>query len=298
MIKFIRDWTLPLAMVLGAACYKIVGYIPFLPPLLIFCILLFTFSKISYKEIRISAMHLWLLLIEIGGAIALYYIVAPFDRVVAQGVMICFLCPTATAAAVVTSKLKGDVANVSTYTLLCNTAVAVVVPLLFPIIAPESSSPDFLLGFYTIMKKIFPLLILPFLIAQFAQKFMPKFNDLLVKCNSASFYLWALALVVSIGLLIDSMVQNPLNSLTVLYIAIGSLLSSIAQFYIGHKIGVKYNSPVAGTQGLGQKNTILAIWICNHYLNPISALAPGFYLFWQNIYNSYQMHRQRKLDNL
>jgi len=45
---------------------------------------------------------------------------------------------------------------------------------------------------------------------------------------------------------------------------------------------------------LGQKNTILAIWMAQMYLNPISSIAPGAYVLWQNIINSYQVWLHRK----
>ena len=121
-------------MLVGALGYKVMGYLSFITPYLIFTMLLLTFSKISLRDLRPRLSHLYLLCIEIIGAIAIYYLLAPFDPIVAQGMMICIICPTATAAAVVTSKLGGNVASITTYTLLCNIAVAFVIPILFPII--------------------------------------------------------------------------------------------------------------------------------------------------------------------
>ena len=132
MLKFLKDWTLPIAMVVGGVGYKVMGYISFLSPILIFCMLLLTFCKISLKDIHFNTNHIWLLLIEIFGAVLIYYIVSPFNEIVAQGMMVCIICPTATAAAVVTGKLHGNVASITTYTLLCNIAVAIAVPLIFP----------------------------------------------------------------------------------------------------------------------------------------------------------------------
>jgi BASS family bile acid:Na+ symporter len=51
---------------------------------------------------------------------------------------------------------------------------------------------------------------------------------------------------------------------------------------------------VAGGQGLGQKNTVLAIWMAQTFLNPISSIAPGAYVLWQNMFNSWQVWRARK----
>ena len=54
---------------------------------------------------------------------------------------------------------------------------------------------------------------------------------------------------------------------------------------------------ISGAQGLGQKNTVLAIWMAMTYLNPLSSVAPAAYVAWQNTINSWQLYRhQRKID--
>lgn len=61
------------------------------------------------------------------------------------------------------------------------------------------------------------------------------------------------------------------------------------QFYAGRKIGSVYGDKVSGAQGLGQKNTVLAIWMALTYLHPIASVAPASYVVWQNIINSTQI---------
>ena len=60
------------------------------------------------------------------------------------------------------------------------------------------------------------------------------------------------------------------------------------------RIGRKHGEPVAGTQSLGQKNTVFAIWMGYTFLNPVTALAGGFYSLWHNLVNSWQLWRVRK----
>jgi len=69
----------------------------------------------------------------------------------------------------------------------------------------------------------------------------------------------------------------------------------IAQFIIGRRIGRRYGDRVAGAQGLGQKNTVLAVWMAVTYLNPIASIAPAAYIAWQNTINSVQIYlKERK----
>ena len=76
--------------------------------------------------------------------------------------------------------------------------------------------------------------------------------------------------------------------------ALLALLVCGLQFITGRRIGRRFRDKVAGAQGLGQKNTILAIWMAQTYLNPVSSVAPAFYVVWQNIVNSYQLWLRRR----
>ena len=289
-------------------------------------------------SLRPRLSHLYLLIIEIIGAIAIYYLLAPFDPIVAQGMMICIICPTATAAAVVTGKLGGNVASITTYTLLCNIAVAFVIPALFPLITPECSpileestitraahysSPilggegisalnfctkdsktfdsqfsilnsQFLPAFLHIMGRIFPLLICPFLLAQLIRWLLPKINAKLTSISGLAFYMWAIALTIAMGMTVRSLIEEPTDTHTLILLSIGSLIACLFQFFTGKAIGKASNDTIACGQSLGQKNTILAIWICSAYLNPVTALAPGLYVIWQNFFNSTQLYLARK----
>ena len=300
-MNILKNWTLPIAMLVGALGYKVMGYLSFITPYLIFTMLLLTFSKISLHDLRPRLSHLYLLCIEIVGAIAIYYILAPFDQIVAQGVMICIICPTATAAAVVTGKLGGNVASITTYTLLCNIAVAFVIPALFPIITNSSLNSQFsilnsqfLPAFLHIMGRIFPLLICPFLLAQLIRLIAPKINSKLTSISGLAFYMWAIALTIAMGMTVRSLIEEPTDITTLIYLSLGSLIACLFQFFTGKAIGKSTNDTIACGQSLGQKNTILAIWICSAYLNPVTALAPGLYVIWQNIFNSTQLYLARK----
>ena len=77
-------------------------------------------------------------------------------------------------------------------------------------------------------------------------------------------------------------------------IALLSLVACVGQFYLGRKIGGKYGDKISGAQGLGQKNTVLAIWMALTYLSPITSIGPASYIIWQNSINSYQLYLKEK----
>ena len=99
---------LPLAMLSGAFFYEFFQQLAFLTPYLIFSMLFITYCKLSFRDLRFSPLHLWLLLIQIAGSVLIYGLLVWFDPILAQGMMICVLAPTATAAAVITGMLGGS----------------------------------------------------------------------------------------------------------------------------------------------------------------------------------------------
>jgi BASS family bile acid:Na+ symporter len=131
------------------------------------------------------------------------------------------------------------------------------------------------------------------------ERIAPYLHGQIRKRQSLSFYLWALALTVVIAKTISFIIDQPTSGFWV-EISVGGCALAIClfQFYIGRKIAGHYHKTVTGGQGLGQKNTVLAIWMSQSYLNPIASIGPGAYVIWQNIVNSYQLwRRQHKSDS-
>lgn len=294
MFKLIKDWMLPLAMLTGALAYPAISYISFLTPYLIFSMLLLTFCKLSPRDLHVYPAHIWLLLIQLVGCLAVYFLVKLFHPVVGEGALICVLAPTATAAAVITGMLGGNVAFLASYVFLCNVGVAVAAPFLFSLLGTHSEMP-FFESFFYICRQVGPLLILPLAVAWLMQYFAPKLHRKLLGIHYLAFYLWAVALVIVTGNTVKflRMQQNPDYTVEI-SLALVSLVICVGQFLLGRRIGRHYGDPISSGQGLGQKNTILAIWMAQVYLNPLSSVAPAAYVLWQNIINSWQLWKKRK----
>lgn len=285
---------LPLAMLTGAVTYPLISRFVFLTPYLIFTMLLLAFCKLSPREIHIRPAHIQLLSIQLAGCLAVYGVVWLFHPVVAQGALVCVLAPTATAAAVITGMLGGNTGFLTSYLLLCNTGVALTAPVLFSLMGTHTDMP-FIESFLHICRQVAPILLLPLLIAWLIRYFTPAVHRKLVGLHGLSFYLWAFALTLVTGSTVNFLVkQEATDYMAEISMAIVSLVICVAQFLTGRCIGRRYGDPVSAGQGLGQKNTILAIWMAQTYLNPVASVAPAAYVLWQNIINSYQLWRKRK----
>lgn len=283
-------------MTTGILLYRYVGNLAFITPYLIAVMLFFTYCNINFKDIRFTRLHLWLILIQVIGSIALYLVLAPINVLIAQGIMICVLAPTATSAPVITGMLGGSVESLTAYSLLSNLMVVVVSPLLFAIIGNVDST-SFLHSVWIIFEKVALLLFLPLFCALLLEHFAPRAHFYVKRMRSASFYLWGIALVIITGKTVLFIVnQGKADYFEEILIAIGACIICVTQFVLGRRLGRINNDTIAGGQGLGQKNTILAIWMAQTYLNPVSSLGPGAYILWQNLVNSFQVWKNR--DNL
>lgn len=294
MVKKIKPYMMPIAITVGAIFYKFFDTLSFLTPYLIFVMLFLTYCNLKLNQMRLSRLHLWLILIQVLGSLGVYLLLAPVNIILAQGAMICVLAPTGTAAPVITGMLKGNVASLTAYSLVSNMCVALAAPVIFSLVGSYQHLP-FLDSFLAISQRIIVLLFFPFGLAMLLQKFTPSVTAKIGSFSGLSFYLWSLALCVVTGrTVVFILKQNGSSHVIEVLVALVALLMCIVQFAVGRGIGKHYDDTVAGGQGLGQKNTILAIWMAQMYLNPIASIGPGAYVLWQNIINSYQVWLKRK----
>jgi BASS family bile acid:Na+ symporter len=172
--------------------------------------------------------------------------------------------------------------------------VILISPVFFSAVGEVEAS-SFSRSVWIIFQRVFLLLFLPFFCALIFQKLFPRIHSEAKKMKSVSFYLWAVALVIITGKTVQFIVgqENPDYKVEI-SIAIGAFIVCAGQFLAGRRLGRIYGNTVAGGQSLGQKNTVLALWMAQTYLNPISSIGPGTYVLWQNIVNSYQVWRNRK----
>ena len=310
-LQFLRDWSLPIAMLGGASAYLFYRELPlaegtgnlvseivsFLQPTLIFTMLFVTFCKVRIKELRPTRWHLWLLLFQMLLFIVISVIIGTFRgmspavRVLLEAAMMCLLCPTATAAAVITARLGGNSASLISYTMQINIAVALVAPLFLAMSHPVDGM-SLASSFMLILGKVFPLLLCPLLCAELVRRFMPRLHALLVnKGRNLPFYLWLVALSLAIAMTSRAIAHSHLSIWVMAAIAVVSLICCLVQFAFGRFIGRRNGEVIAGGQSLGQKNTVFAIWLAYTFLTPVTAIAGGFYSLWHNLVNTRQLYR-------
>ena len=192
----------------------------------------------------------------------------------------------------VTDKLGGSIAGIITYTIAINLAVAVLVPTFFPLIHPIEGH-TFMQAFWLILRKVFPLLILPALLALLVRYATPRLHRWIVRFKDAAFYIWAVSLCISITITVMHIHRSGCGLAVLLGIGLISLASCIIQFKLGHRVGRPFGDKVTPGQSFGQKNTVFMIWMGYTFLLPVTSVAGGLYCIWHNLYNSWQLYRNR-----
>ncbi|KUK78743.1 MAG: hypothetical protein XD92_0082 [Proteiniphilum acetatigenes] len=297
MQKFLEKYLLPVAMLLGFAFHRQLSILSPIIPWLLALMLFITYSRVRWADIQLTRFHYILLAIQYGGSALVYLVLRPFNDVLAQAAMICVLTATATSAPVVAGILGGSISMTAAYSIVSNLSVAFIAPIFLSLVGESGESVSFGTTFWHILLSVMPILVGPFLVTLIIRKSAPALHRKIYSAQILSFYLWAAALTIVIGNVTQYVkMQDDGNYTLEAAIAVVSLLICLAQFFFGRKIGRHFGRTVAGGQSLGQKNTVLAIWLTQTYLNPLATLGPGLYVLWQNLVNSWQIWKKKKSE--
>ena len=307
LLRFLKDWTLPVAMVVGTVVYLLFAFTPQLDgageffgpiisdifPLFMFLILFVTFCKVDFRRLRPVGWHLWVGAFQVVFVIMVVAAVLTFhiqgeNLILLEALLTCIIGPCAAAAAVVTAKLGGDLEEMTTYTFLSNLLTAVMVPVCFPLIDP-SVSMGFWHAFFLILYKVCLVLVVPMLLAYVVKHYMHRLHQWVVGVKDLSFYLWGFSLTIVTGTTVKNIVHADTTVAFLVVIALSGLMVCLLQFAVGRYVGHFFHRTQEAGQALGQKNTVFAIWIAYTYLNPISSVGPGCYILWQNVINSIEL---------
>lgn len=304
---------LPGAIVLGISLYLIYHFTPALHPmgrwlgfaasegqrLVIATLLFFQFVKISPHDLRLRSWHLGALAIQVLSFLLLSALVAFLQpgaaRMLLECAMLCLICPTASAAGVITDRLGGDLAGTVTYLVLINLAATFLIPLVIPLVNPSAT-----MGFWSyvghIALKVFPVLILPGLLAWLIRYTTHRLQRRLMRWSAHSFYVWGVGLTLAMVLATRALAHSRLGAGAITGIVLVSMACCFVQFFAGRRMGGRYVDRITAGQALGQKNTGFLIWLGYNYMTPVTSVAGGLYAIWQNLFNSWELYRKAHSD--
>ncbi len=200
------------------------------------------------------------------------------------------MTPTATSAPVITGLLKKRADYVTISTVTTNLYVAfTLAPLTALVIGGDIKINTPALAWKTIL-----LVGSPFLLSVILRSFFPMAADFIRKYKRFSFYLW-MVMLFTVCAQSSAYIckQEDLHFTILAEIFLLATIMCVINFGMGFILGWP-NFRRECSQALGQKNTMLMLWVGLSFFNPIVAIGPTFYVICHNIWNSWQLRRADK----
>lgn len=258
-IRFLKDWTLPVAIAVGTVCYLVFQSVSaldaagtvlapvfdFLLPLFVFLTLFITFCKIDFHQMRPHRWHCGVLvaqLILVGVVTGVCLMTGDEGdgefpcKLLFEALLTCIIGPSAAAAPVVVGKLGGNISTMTAFTLLSAFVSALLIPLVFPLLE-QTVHADFLSAFLIILRMVFVVLLLPLLLGWVVQHRAPSLARRIASIPNLGFYTWAVSLAITAGITVKNIIHSEATPVLLAAIAAASLLLCFVQFFIGRAIG-------------------------------------------------------------
>ena len=289
MKKHIRSISMIVAFLVGGLFHKQLAPLGAYLPASVALMLSITFLGIDVARLKPQRMHLWVLLgIQLIGmgfwgiARALGY------PVLAESLFFCGIAPVAIAAPVIVNLLRGNVEFTTTALVLSQIVFGLVTPLLMPFVVQVE-------GFcYTelaaeVAMQLGTVLGIPALVAIVLRWVYPPCKGWPARLRDVSLGIWIVNLTIIAGVGTQRVLDMDISWWNMLPMVLGSLVVCITGFVAGYKLGGRELKREC-SQCLGQKNTILTLYIASQwYVHPLAYIGPAFYVFFHNMANALQI---------
>lgn len=278
-------------MALGALFPQFHG-LSFLIQYLLMVMLFFSFLDIEFRVQTFQKSILWILFANVVVAFLSYAALASFDRTLALTAFMTAIAPTAIAAPVIMSFIKGHIEYVVAAVLVTNISSAIIIPVTLPYLLGAQTQLH--ISVWEVLEPVMIVMFVPLLLARLVS-YMPSGTQRFLRTGKRfSFAIWLLNLFLISANASSFLRQEDVNSLSILLmIALISLVLCIVNFGLGALLGGRQNWQEA-SQSLGQKNLSFVIWIALTFINPLVAMGPTFYILFHHLYNSWSIFRFEK----
>ena len=315
-LRFLRDWTLPVAIAAGTLSYLLFYLTPALDkagdwlgsifdtifPLSVFATLFVTYCKVDFHQMRPHRWHIGVLvaqtLLVIANVAAILCLPALTSagsegKLLLEAILTCIIAPSATAAPVIVGKLGGNISTMSAFTVISSFSQAIAIPIVFPLLE-QNPGLTFWAAFLTILKQLALVLVLPLILGWTVQHTAQRLHRWIAAKPNLSFYCWAFSLAITAGITVKNIVHSSASLHLLAAIAMLTLVVCFVQYALGRAVGRWLGEPLNSGQALFQKNTALSIWVSYMYLHPVASVGAGCYVLWQNVINSLEIWKYRR----
>lgn len=289
MKQHLRSVCMVLAFLVGGLLHAELAPLADWLPVGITLMLCITFIGLDTSQLKPTWMHLILLLVLQLMALFFWGIAAWAGYpVLAESLYYCAAAPVASAAPVIVSLLRGNTAFITTAMVLSQAVFGLITPILLPFVvdAPGLGYVDFLL---VVLYQLMLALGAPALISFLLRVCYPPCKQWAPRLRDYSLAIWIINLTIVSAAGTHRLLQMDYGWSDIWPIAFGALFICAFGFLFGYRLGYP-NLKRECSQALGQKNTILTLYIAGQpYATPLAYIGPAFYVFFHNIANAVQL---------
>lgn len=293
-----RAIIMPAAILLGIFLPQ-AHFLSAILPFSIGLMMILTFiEKISPQEhgvtFKIEAHAFLTSLVLCAALVGAYYAFGLSKALLLGGLIVC-LAPPANAAPAMTKILGGNPVLALKILIVGHLIACFTIPLIFGYFTGNSGE------YFAMSRRIFnsiqPIISIPLAIALGLRAFYPEIADKVENYQKYTLYIWCFNVFIIISRAsydIRSMGPEQLWRSGVFQeeLVLSAVLCGLL-FFLGWFFDRKHH-PIEGSQSMGQKNTMLVIWISQAYAGSVAALCPVFYVVWQNIVLSWMSRGKKK----
>ncbi len=289
MKRQLRSISMVIAFLVGGIFHKEIAPLTWFLPIGIAFMLSITFVGIDTKRLRPSWMHLWLLLaIEVIGLGAWGLALACGRPILAESLYYCGAAPVAAASPIIVNLLRGDLEFSTTAMLLSQAVFAVLTPFILPFVVHEPT-----MGYVEFMGvvagQIASVMVAPAVISIGLRWVYPPSKEWAPKLADVSLAAWCINLTIISASGTQRILEMGYSWQQMVPMALGALVICIIGFVGGYWLGYPKLKREC-SQGLGQKNTVLTLYIAGQpYATPLAYIGPVFYVFFHNMANAVQL---------
>ena len=289
MIQQLRSISMVLAFALGAIFHEEIAPFIWWMPYGIGLMLSITFIGIDLHKLKPTWMHLWLLLaIQVMGIGTWLLVRAAGYPVLAESLYYCAAAPIASASPIIVNLLRGNVEFSTTAMVLSQVAFALVTPFVLPVVVHDPSLSYMSLAGVVAMQ-ILTVLGAPALIALCLRVAYPPCRHWAAKLRDFSLGIWVVNLLVVSAAGTQRIVVMGYSLHDMWPMIAGAAIVCAVGFIAGYWLGYPALKREC-SQGLGQKNTVLTLYMASQsYATPLAYIGPVFYVFCHNTANAIQL---------
>lgn len=289
MKQQLRSFLMVLSFLVGGLLHAEVHEFGWLLPFGITVMLTITFLGLDVSQLRPRLMHVWVLLaLQVVWVLAWLAARSMGMNVLAESVYYCGAAPIASAAPIIVNLLRGNVGFITTAMVLSQLVFAVLTPFVLPCIV-QSDSLSYTELMLMVARQIGLVLGIPAVLAITLRKLYPASRGWTPRLKDVSLGIWNFNLIIVSAIGTHRILQMDYTVWDMLPMALGAVVVCAVGFVAGYRLGYPELKREC-SQALGQKNTILTLYIAGQsYATPLAYIGPVFYVFCHNMANAIQL---------